>query len=102
MDQNLDETAMTVTDNHPYLGVVVGDASIEAYLVVERHVLDKVDASSCLVGLIAAYFAFNMTYPKSLYAVLIFIQHFLLNIRDKQTVPVSVTKLMSSLDKLDV
>ena len=53
MDRNLDEAAMTVTDNHPYLDVVVGDASIEAYLVVERRVLDKVDASSCLVGLIA-------------------------------------------------
>ena len=54
-----------------------GGDTLEAYMVVERHVLERVESSSILTGLIAAYFAFNMTYPKALYAVLICIQHFL-------------------------
>ena len=61
--RNLDEGAMAVTDNHPYLGVVVGDASIEVYLVVQRRVMEKVEASSLVTELIAAYFAFNMSSP---------------------------------------
>ena len=102
MDQNLDEAAMALSENHPYVGLVMGGDTLEAYMVVERHVLERVESSSILTGLIAAYFAFNMTYPKALYAVLICIQHFFLDIRDKQIIPVSVTKLLSSLDKLNM
>ena len=100
MDQNLDEAAVAVSENHPYLGLVLGGTSLEVYLVIERCVLEAVGASSSFTGLIAAYFAFNMTYPKALYAVLIFIQHFLLIIQDKQPLPISLTKLLSSLDKI--
>ena len=100
MDQNLDETAMALSENHPYLGLVLGGTSLELYLIVERHVLEAVEASSVFTGLIASYYTFNMTYPKQVYPVLIFIQQFLLGIQDKQPLPISLTKLLSSLDKI--
>lgn len=98
MDNNLDESAMAVSENHPYLGIVLGGTSLQVFVIVERCVLEAVVSSSALSGLIAAYFAFNMTYTKPLYPLLIFIQHFLLGIRDEQPIPISLTKFLSSVD----
>lgn len=56
--------------------------------------------SSVFVGLIATYFTFNMAYPKAVYPVLLFVQHFLLCINNKQAVSISLTSILSSLDKM--
>lgn len=100
MDENLDERAMSLSENHPYLGVVIGGTSLQVYVIVERTVLETVEVSSALSGLIATYFSFNMSYPKGLYPLLIFIQHFLLGIKDKQVTPITLTKFLSSVDKI--
>ena len=101
MDHNLDEAVMNLRENHPYLGVVMGGTSLQAHLIVERRVLEEVEASSVFTALIGAYFAFNMSYPKPIYPILIFVQHFFISVKDKQQIPISLTKFMSSLDKLD-
>ena len=77
--------------------LVMGGTSLEVYLIIECCVLEAEGASSSFTGLIAA---FNMTYPEALYAAFIFIQHFLLIIQEKQPLPISLTKLLSSLDKI--
>jgi hypothetical protein len=83
--------------NHPYL-VVVSNQKI--YLVVERIVLGKTRSfTKALWGLIGAYFTFNISYPKPYYNVLIFIQHLVLMIRDKQPVPPIVTRVFSALQQ---
>ena len=100
MEHNLDEEAMTLSENHPYMGVVIGGTSLQVFVIVERTVLETVEASTALSGLIAAYFSFNMTYPKGLYPLLIFIQHYILKIKDKQPTPICLTKFLSSVDKI--
>ena len=57
---------------------------------------------SVRILLIAAYFTFNMEYPKPLQSVLVFVQHFLLGIKDEQTVAHSATRLLSSLEKIEL
>ena len=91
---------MALPENHPYLGLALGGTSLHFFLIAERCILDEVEASSVFVGLIATYFTFNMAYPKAVYPVLLFVQHFLLCINDKQAVPISLTKLLSWLDKM--
>ena len=86
MDHNLDEAAMALSENHPYLAIVLSGTSLQVFVIVKRCVLEAVMASSALSALIGVYFAFNMTYTKPLYPLLIFIQHFLLGIQDKQSV----------------
>ena len=98
MDHNLDEDAIALSENYPYLDIVLGGTSLQVFVIVERCVLEAVVASSALYALIAAYFAFNMTYTKPLYPLLIFIQHFLLGVQDKQPIPISLTKILSSVD----
>lgn len=101
MDVDLEMEVMQLAENHPYLAVLVGGPCAEVLFVAERNIFDSIKkVSSIVVILIAGYFTFNMSYPRSLYPTLIFMQHFVLEIRDKQAVPCSVTRLLSSLDNI--
>ena len=93
MDSDLESQILRIHENHPYLAAVFNDSTAQFFIVAD-------DVTSALFGLIGAYFAFNMVYPKPLYAVLLFIQHFVLDIKDKQAVPNSVTRILSSLDRI--
>ena len=58
--------------------------------VAKRCVLEAIEESTVFVGIIAAYYAFNMAYPKPILAVLLFIQHYLLVVKDKQPAPIAL------------
>ena len=86
MDHNLDEAVMDLRENHQYLGVVTGGTSLQAHLIVEQCVLEEVEASSIFTALIGAYFAFNICTA------------FFISVKDKQQIPISLTKFMPPLD----
>ena len=87
--------------NAPYIAIVLGDMSCELLVMCERiPLVQSADFASVLVCLIATYFAFNIAYPPSLKNVLIFVQHFILGIRDKQQLPNAALQLCSTLDKM--
>ena len=66
--------------------VVTSDSSIQVHLTAERCLFGKAKSPiNVIVGLIGAYF--DIVYPKALYPLGIFIQHFVLRILDKQKVP---------------
>jgi len=80
--------------NAPYISIVLGDMSCELFVMCE-HIpfAQSTDFVSVLVCLIGAYFAFNIAYPASLKNVLVFVQHFILDIKNKQHVHVPNTAL---------
>ena len=101
MHCDLDEEVKKVSQNFPYIAVVIGDSSIQYFVVVERLVLDDSEEFiDAVTALISAYFTFNIEYPRPLYAAFIFLQHFVLKLKDSQPVPPVVTRLLSSLDAL--
>ena len=57
--------------------------------------------SSALLLLFSLYYVFDIAYPKPLYSVYIFIQHFVFEFVDQQKVPNSVTILQSMLAKIE-
>ena len=100
MEADLDKEVMTLTENHSYTALVVGGTLLQIILTAECRILEPLKkSSSTLVSLIAVYFTFNMVYPKL--PILISLQHFVLEIKDKQVIPNTLTKLLSPLDKLD-
>ena len=71
------------------------------YLVAERIVMMHCQSLfEALQGLVASYFMANIEYPRPLTALLIFIQHIVLGIKDSQLMPNMVTQVVSSLDKM--
>ena len=55
-----------------------------------------------LLDLMAAYFAFDIAYPKFINAILVFFQHFVIGLRDQQPIPSTVSKLAGNLQKLNI
>ena len=86
-----------------YIAVLKTDDQVQFYISVEKQIIGfSKSVFSALTNLISAYYVFNIAYPKPINALLIFVQHFVLLLKDKQHVPASVTQLISVLDKLNI
>ncbi len=100
MHTDLDDVVQSVGQNFPYLALVSENGRAQLYVVAERIVLHKCPSVlRGLLSLVAVYFTLNIEYPKALYAPLLFLQHFVFNIKDQQPIPGVVVRLLSSLDQ---
>ena len=92
---------MQIKQNEPYIVVIELEATKrQFFVVVERSITIESDTfQDALTDMISLYFIMDITYPSSLYAVLLSIQRFVLGIKDKQMIPPVVTRLLSSLDQ---
>ena len=52
------------------------------------------------IDLIATYQVFNVTYPQALAGILLFFQHIIFEMRDKQPYPVILFKFVNKIQKL--
>ena len=103
MTHDIEKEVKTLAQNFPYVVLQTGGENTEFCLVAERNVLATTeDFIEVLTGMIAAYFALNIQYPKALYPVFIFVQHHVVVLKDCQPVPTSLTRVLSSLDKIIV
>ena len=76
------------------------DDSTQFYIVVEKEVLLECESiKDSIIDLISVYFTFDIEYPKQLYPVCLFLQHYVLEIVDNQRIPNNVTILLSTLEK---
>ena len=100
---NLDSEIAKIDKGSPYLIMLTSEEGQQFFVVVKRALLaESGNITTAAVNLVASYFAFDIVYPQPLYAILIFIQHFVLGVVDKQKVPNSATILLSSLTKVTV
>lgn len=63
-------------------------------------VVESKSLLAAIKDLIAVYFVFNIEYPKALTATYIFMQHYILNLKDSQAVPNVVVHVVSTLANL--
>ena len=76
------------------------DGNIQYFICCEQIIyLEAKKVIDAIVNLIcmATYFIFNISYPKALAPVMIFFQHFVMDLRDDQSIPTSTVKLIGSL-----
>ena len=101
MDCDLEEALQDLQQNHCYITVAIGDSNLKAHVTAERFLLGSTNNGiSTLVALIATYYTCNIAYPKQLFPVCVFLQHFVLQIVDKQKVPDIVKRILASLDRI--
>ena len=96
---DLDEEVSKLPYVYLYIAVVEGDSNAQFFLVAEVIVSESDGFLDALCDLICAYFTYNIVYPKPLYPVLLFIQRFIMDIKDSQTVPPTVVRALSALQK---
>ena len=98
---DIEEAVSKTKANNPYIAVIMGDSRVQIFTVAERNIMEESDDFfSALQALIAAYFVFNMEYPKPVRPVLIYVQFFIFLCKDDQTVPNCVNLFKSNLSKL--
>jgi hypothetical protein len=73
-------------------------AETEYHLIVDGLFMYSCDTlADALIDLLCFYFIFNIEYPKTMYSLFIFLQHFVLGLKDSSRVPNSVLTLFSNL-----
>ena len=97
---DVDEEVKKLPYNYPYLLLVEGESSLQFFLVVEKAILSESEGFlGALLDLICTYFTFDIVYPKPLYPVLLFIQRFVMDIKDNQKIPPALTRVLTVLHK---
>ena len=101
MENNFHDALLAIEQNHAFVAVIKGDTSVQVILTCERKAVTEVtSASKLLVALISLYFTFNIVYPKPLHSLLLFIQCYILCIKDKSPTPSNLRSFISALDKI--
>ena len=100
--EDLEEEIAQIQVNAPYIVVMESSEATSYDVVVERESLfQSTDIQTALIDLFGAYFVFDIAYPPELYSVLIFFQHYVFGLTDKQKVPVAVSTTVSTMRRLD-
>lgn len=99
MSADIDVSIEKIQQAEPYILLTIGDGSFQFFVVAEKQIYCE---SSTLIDavkdLFAIYFVFDIQYPKPTTPVLFFLQRFVLDIKDSQRIPTSVTRLISIFD----
>ena len=77
-----------------------GDETAQYYVCCEQSVLLESKSVKDAIIDMASYFVFDIAYPKAISTVMLFFQHTVFEIRDKQALPVPTLNLVSNLSKL--
>ena len=76
-----------------------GEANAQYLVCCECDVLlESKTVQELVLDLIATYFVFNIEYPKSMRAFLLFFQHIVFSLKDDQALPAAVANLVTSLN----
>lgn len=76
--------------------------SYQVHICAEGWVyLESKNLRESIVDLIAAYFIFNIAYPKFLDAILLFFQHYVFKLKDDQRLPNAAVKLNGNQQKIN-
>ena len=102
-DVDLDSEILGIDQKAPYL-VITGCPGTEnaQYMGACEKTIHCDHCKSfkdALLDLIVTYYVYDIAYPKPLSAFLIFVQHFVIGLKDQQAVPLSATKLWQNLSK---
>ena len=95
---DLESEVAKIKESAPYIVMLTSDEGYQFNVVVEQNILpESVNLTTAVLDLFSSYHAFNIMYPRSLYTTMIFIQHFVFGITDKQTVPNLATMVYIAL-----
>ena len=102
-DVDLDKEVAEIEQTAPFI-LITGDPGCEnsqIFICCENDILmESKTIRDALLDLLAAYFTFDIAYPKGISGILIFLQHFVLGLEDQQVIPSMTSKLISNLSKL--
>ena len=80
---------------------VPGDENAQFVIACEQAILcESKSLRDAIVNLVAAYYIFDMAYPKGAGGILYFFQHYVFSIKDSSPLPTCTVKLVYNLTKV--
>lgn len=99
---NIVEEVKKINCSQPFLLVLEGDDQFNYVIMCENSVfLQFGNLTDGLFFLLAVYYIFDMSYPKPLYPVYIFLQHHVFSLLDKAHIPDVVIRTLSVLHNIN-
>ena len=103
-DIDVDGEVSKIQQSEPYL-VMTGSPDDEncQFLVCCEQALymESESVKDAIIDLISTYYAYNISYPKPLNAIYIFLQHYIFEMTDEQPVPPATMKLVGNLRRIN-
>lgn len=99
-DIDVDAEISSIQQSAPFIATVGNpdESNFQVFVCTEQEVLlESKSLQDSLIDLISTYFVFDISYPKSLAAVFLFFQHYVFNLKDKQTIPNATSVLVRNL-----
>ena len=94
---------MEVAQSEPFI-LVTGKPGMETsqtFICCDGQIyIESKSVHDAMLDLIFTYFVFDIPYPKITCSILIFLQHYVLNLPDNQTASSTVKTLVTNLEKL--
>lgn len=96
--EDVDSEAWKLKRNEPYIMITKTDEAEDYSVIVEsKHLISTTSFKDALLNLMSTYYTFDISYPKSNYPLLIFIQYFILHLHDQQKLPTTVSMMYTKL-----
>ena len=77
------------------------EATTYDIIVEGASLAQSTDLNTALIDLFSAYFVFDIAYPLAIVPILIFFQHYVFGLKDRQKIPVSVATTVGTMRRLD-
>ena len=91
---NIEEVAFCKDQCEPY--IIHSENSY--HLIVESSFMYTCEnLSDALIDIMCYYYVLNMQYPRSMHTLCLFLQHFVLGLKDNARLPTSILTLSSNL-----
>lgn len=102
-DLNLEEEVSKLAQPMPFIVVVghVGKENTQYFISCETTLIESKGYKEAVTDLIVTYYVYDISYPKSLMPLYMFLQHYVMGLKDQQPVPNTTIKLISNLRKVD-
>ena len=79
---------------------ISGDENSQIFICSEKTVFhESKTILDAVIDLICFYFVYDIAYPKYVDSILVFFQHYVFRLTDKQPVPAPLMKLIGNLKK---
>ena len=99
----MEDKISEVEQSEPFIAITSkpGTESSQIFVCIESQIFLQVKSMiHAMLDMMSAFYVFDVSYPRSLHAMLIFIQHHVFGLEDQQTVPSTVKTLITNLQKL--
>lgn len=102
-DINLEDEVSKLAQPAPFIVVLgdVGKENTQYFISCETTLIESKSYKEAVTDLIVTYYVYDISYPRSLMPLYIFLQHYVMGLKDQQLVPNTTIKLVSNLKKID-